>query len=324
MIDNKNTIAVYHWWDHPGDDKPYANLRTPIILSIATLRAVSDVPICVLDMSGRPKEDWGDFPSKLGFFVDEARQTMKAHAGRVAGWQHLSRFFDLKDWSEQWPGQEHENVMYVDSDVFWLRDPFPLSGVQHKMNINRWNTGFFYFERWDCEEFWEKFETYTMAAVFSEDIRQVLKKYVGYDAWYGVWDEMTLTYMANKHPEVFNFIPVEEHATLATIQNADLGTLKMLHANGLMVANPLCKNPGEREHCRGLLCLVIKELYHNMRKVLDDEDIFKIFTQRELLHYVPQNMSLFRDLGKLLGTRDVHGTQYHLSRALRPPVSLMP
>lgn len=317
-------IAVYHWWDHPGDAKPYANLRTPIVLSIATLRAVSDVPICVLDLSGRPKEDWGDFPRKLGFYVTEAEQSMRPYQNKVAGWRHLSRFFDLKHWGErhQWES-DHYQIMYVDSDVFWLRDPFPLSGDPEKMCINRWNTGFFYFEPWSNKEFWEIFESYTMAAIHSEDIRKVLKQYVGYDSWYGVWDEMTLTYMAKHHPELFHFLPVEEHATLGTIHSADLGKVKMLHANGLMVANPLCKIPGEREHCRGLLCLLIKEFYENIRKVLTDADLEVIFTPQELRHYTPQNMSLLRDLDRLLATRDPYGTQYHLSRALRPPVTLM-
>ena len=317
-------IAVYHWWDHPGDAKPYSNLRTPIVLSIATLRAVSDVPICVLDLSGRPKEDWGEFPQKLGFYVTEAEKSMQPYQSKVAGWQHLSRFFDLKHWGErqQWEG-DHYQIMYVDSDVFWLRNPFPLSGNPEKMCINRWNTGFFYFEPWNNKEFWEIFESYTMAAVYSQDIRKVLKQYVGYDAWYEVWDEMTLTYMARHHPDVFNFIPVDEHATLGTIHEANLDNMKMLHANGLMVANPLCKVPGERDHSRGLVCLAIKEFYENIRKVLPDEDIAVIFTPRELKHYVPQALSLFGDLDKLLATKDARSGQYHLLRALRPPVTLM-
>lgn len=40
---NPNLSAVYHWWSFPKGAPAYQNLRTPIVASIASLRAVSDV-----------------------------------------------------------------------------------------------------------------------------------------------------------------------------------------------------------------------------------------------------------------------------------------
>ena len=250
-------------------------MRIPIILSIATLRAVSDVEICVLDLSDR---DWGEWCRKLNFSVIKTQASMKKHKDKVAGWRNLSRFFDIKQLIDHSVDYKR-NIMYVDSDVFFFRDPFPLMCYTKKMCIERWNAGFSYFDRFHNQKFWDIYETYTMAAVYSEDIRQMFKKHMNYDTWQDVSDEMIVNYyMAVKHPELFNFLPDEEHATIATIARASLDRLKMFHSNSLMVSNPLCKIEEEREHSRGLLCLGIEEFYNNIRQVLSEEDLQKIYT----------------------------------------------
>lgn len=84
--------VFYHWWAHPGE-KP-TNLRTPILLSIATLRSVCDLPITVLDTSDRPI-DWMGFPEKLGFSVLPTRCSLERYKEKLEGWRFLSRIFDI-------------------------------------------------------------------------------------------------------------------------------------------------------------------------------------------------------------------------------------
>lgn len=309
--DDKKIVAHYHWWQHPGEPAPYANLRTPILLSIATLRAVSDIKIVVIDTTdSATQRDWGHFPEKLKFEVWQKPSHLMNYQKNIDGWRYLSRIYDVM---EAWHPL-HQTVMYTDSDTFWLKDPLPFDRDPSNFVFDGWNSGFFYFKRGGkMNVFYDIFDAYTRAAIFSHDIKEIMKKYVGYDAWYGVWDEMILTYMAHTHPELFNLTTVNEHSTIRTLQYADKHTVKMLHANGLMVANPVAKCPGEMNHCRGLLCLLIKEFYDNMMKVLDETDLKMIFTEKELARYLPRQMSLFDDLPKILATKDECGL-FHMQR----------
>jgi hypothetical protein len=313
------TGAVYHWWGSSTDAPPYANLRAPILLSIATLRAVSDVPILVLDgtrENGHPVEnDWAHFPQKLKFNVQRIDFEYARHKDKVPGYRHLSRVEDIartcvmSDW---------RTLMYVDSDVFFFRDPLPLHGDPAKFCFNGSNSGFFYHDFRD-PEFFEVFTSYTRAAIHSPDVRRVMRQYVGYDGWYGVWDEMILTYMKNHHPRLFAAIPFEEHTTVRALDESDAGTAKVFHANGLMVANDCPKNAGEKEHCRGLLGLIVREFYDNIVKVLDEADLKLVYTDAERRLYLPQQFNLLgEDLRRLKATQTADG-HYHTRRLMKSP-----
>lgn len=304
------TYAFYHWWSYPGEPPPYQNLRTPIIASLATLRGVSDVPIVVHDISDQ-QVDWGHFPEKLNFKVRRLKGSLRNNHGDIEGWRHLSRLFDLNAHAEM------ENlisqVMYVDCDVFWLRDPFPLATNSGKFCFDGWNSGFFYYYPQECELFFDIFKAYTMSAIYSEDVRAMLRSYIGYDAWYGVWDEMTLSYMTKKHPHLFERIPVEEHATLKNISSANPDKIKMFHSNGTMMQNEFKQIGGQKDHSRGLLCLVVKEFYDTIRKVLSEDDLVMMYGEQAIEHYLPKQFSLLDNIGRLVQLRDRSG-HFHIKR----------
>lgn len=307
-MNSKNTIAVYHWWDHPDDAKPYCNLRSPIIPAIATLRGVSDVQICVLDLSGKSKEYWGGFPEKLNFSVIPYKGSMEKYRDKVAGWLHLSRFFDVFKYAADCA--KDKNIMYVDSDVFWLKNPFPFEIDQQKMNINKWNTGFFYFNPKNInKQFFEIFQNYTISAIHSHDIRGVLKKYVNYNSWYDVWDEMIITYMAQNHADLFRFIGPKEHATIRTFPD-DIQSANMFHANGLMVGNPAPKTPGERNHCRGLLGLIVKNFYVNMIKALSAQDLSLVYNYQEVGYCFSKQFEISNDVINKIRSTNRDGNYY--------------
>lgn len=301
------TCAYYHWWCYEGEPAPYANLRAPILLSIATLRAVSKIPIVVLDVSSQ-LNDWGHFPQKLNFEVHNLECRLDKYNGHIDGWRHLSRIFDLRHWSIQ-RNRTRDLIYYVDSDVFFLRDPLPLSGNPNQFCWDGWNTGLFYFypSNFRLKDFYDIFKSYCIAGIYSKDFRDIMKSHVSYDAWYGVWDEMVLGYMKHKHPELFYIIPKEEHVTARTISSVD--SPKAFHCNGSMISNPIT---GE-VHARGVMCLKIQEFYDKITQVLDADDMRLVFGS-ELLEKMDGNrVSLFKSMPELPSIVDATG-HYQFNR----------
>lgn len=315
----KGTCAVYHWWHEEGDkEKVYTNVRSPVLLSIATLRAYSDVPIVVLDISGSDHHRcWGHFPEKLNFRVEQVDPIMKKYAGSVPGWRHLSRFFDVHHQLPQYVS-DLRTTMYVDSDIFWLKSPFPFAHNPSRMCISPWNTGYFYYNPDDAGLFFEVFDAFVKSAIHSTDFRRFLKTFIAYDSWFGVGDEETISYMAKARPELFHFLTHEEHGTIKTLKATKVERMKMLHGNGLLMKNSGTNNPGEREHSRGLACLVFKELYTALLKVFDDEDFSLVFDQQQLDYCLPNQFSLITEAERILGTEDEY-KNYHLDRCLPTP-----
>jgi len=300
-----NEPAVYyHWFGASNESPPYSNMRAPIIVSIATLRAVSDIPIIVMDVSEH-KTNWSDFPNKLNFQVTRPKCQLSHYKG-IKGWQHLSRLFDLEKYAQ------HETVIYSDSDVFWLLDPKPLLCNPNQFCFDGYNTGFFYYNPLDNNKFFELFKAYTISAINSPDIRNVLMKHVGYQSWYYVWDEMITTYIAKEHPELVNIIPPEEHGSPRRLIHTDLSNMKNLHLNGVYVKNPLPKVSGEKEHCRGLAGIIFSEFYEKLQTSLGN-DIDIVFTKSELQIGLKHQFSLLKDTNQLLNTLRDDG-HYELSQ----------
>lgn len=306
-----NCGAYYHWWDTANDCPPYKNLHSPILLSIATLRAVSpDLPITVF--KNELEKDWAHFPEKLKFDVVPIPFTLEERHSDKRGWRYLSRLFDLE------LRAKHDTVIYVDADVFWLKNPLPLLGDTQKFCFNGFNTGFFYYDRTSqiVQRFFEIFKAITIGALYDEAIRHLINKHVGYESWHYVFDEQSCTYLFHEHPDLFSQIPVAEHACTRDLMSTNIDDIRMLHCNGLMVANEYAKDVSEREHCRGLCCLIIKEFYDIIREVLDDDDLAMIFTERERSFFINNQISLKEEPNKLLSTRS-HDGHFHLRRCLK-------
>ena len=306
--------VYYHTFFNEDEHPAYTNLRVPTLLSIATLRAVNkDIEIVVLNGSENLLNNtWGKYKEELDFKVWHIDMHLAKNWGHIEGWKHLSRLFDLR--------RHAEEVIYCDSDVFWLKDPLPLECDQSKFCFDGWNTGFFYYGKSEhINRFFELFEAYTMASMANPDIRQIVKKEVGYEAWYDVWDEMILTHMTSRHSDLFELIPISEHCTMQKMEDPEWKLIpeevKMFHANGVMVNNFFPQRKGEEKHSRGLLCLIIKEFYDNLCKVLDPADIFD---NEAIEFYLENQTSLFdSQLTKSLKSRDGH---YQIKNMINPPI----
>jgi hypothetical protein len=280
------TCAVYHWWT--TGSQPYENTVAPIALSIATLRAVSDIPIVVFDISNDYK-DWGDLPKRLNFRVEKVTSTLEPYKDIVPGWKHLSRLFDIEYWGRFRLPQD-ATLMYVDSDVFFLKDPLPLACNPGKFCWDNWNTGFFYYNSWskDNQKLLEIFKTFSITAFFDEAFRERLRASTHYDSWYGVWDEMVLKYISSLYPELFTVIPKFEHTTAKTLKSVDPREAKMFHCNSLMVGDAV----SGYVHSRGVICLIFREFYEKLTKFLGLDDLNRFFSAETIRYYLERQLSI--------------------------------
>ena len=309
------TTAVYHWWNYSNETPAYANLSAPIVLAIACLRSVSDVPIIVLDVSDKDQE-WGHFPDKLNFSIVKINPYLSKYKNNVAGWRYLSRFFDLNRHVQT------DTVMYVDSDVFWFKNPLPFLQTPNKMCINPWNSGFFYYQPTKVKHFFHLFESYAMSAIFSGEIRNVMQTHIDWKGWYGVWDEMILKFMHDQNPELINRLSRNEHSITCEFVEADIDNIKMWHLNGLNVSNYVAKNADEQKHSRGLVGLTIKEFHSKIIQVLSESDLRMIYSQNEIDYYLPMQVSIFQNLDNLHRNR-MHEGHFILSKCLKQPSMLI-
>lgn len=279
------TTVLYHFWAHPEEPEVYRNVRTPVIMSIATLRAVSDIPIVVLDSSPQ-EQNWGHYPEKLNFRIERIQCSLEMYKNQIPGWRHLSRIFDVHKWKGP------SKIIYVDTDVFFFQNPFPLTGNFEYFCWNGWNSGFFYYDRttYENKKFYQLFENYTLSAMRSSELLTEMKKNIGYDAWYMIWDEMILQYMKKKHPDLFDIIPREEHLTAELLPHAKFDEAKIFHANGSLYKDPVT----DKEHVRGLFCLLFEEFYQLISNILSDNELKDIFGEQRMEFFNKNRISLFR------------------------------
>jgi len=296
-----NKAVIFHWWQEwsPGNKssfadtpKPYQNLRVPVVLSIATLRAHNNyIPIYLMDCSDHPAE-WDDFPEKLDFKVVPWKPYLQDYKNRN-GWKNLSRMGDIYEFSKRIPEQE---IIYTDSDIFWLKDVLPLWQQSDKFCFNHYNSGFYYYDKTSkhVKDFIELFKAYVTVALNDKNIRKQINSTVSWDFWYYVLDEVVMQYMWQKNPECVNKIGYAEHGLPRDIRwpNVNVKDIKMFHSNGMAVDNKFHKVNAEQKDSRGLVCLVFKELYDAIAKVLSQEDIESIFTREEINYYVPLQLSM--------------------------------
>lgn len=305
---------LYHWWGEKEDPPPYANLRAPILISIATFRYRNPyIPIFVLDISETP-QDWHYYPKLLNFNVVPWTPHLSHYSYRP-GWKHLSRLYDVAEFGSR---LDEDQIMYVDSDAFCLKEVFPTAFQEDGFCFNNWNSGFFYYNKNHSFRFFEIFKSFTMTALNDDNFRFFTRQFLPYNDWYYIADESILTYMYNKHRTLFKTVPIEEHLTAREIAKIDVTQAKVFHANGLMVNNEVTTVPGQREHSRGLLGLVIAEFWEALEKNLGPVHLAKLFTPEEIAYYQPMRVS-FTDpefVKRLLASKSESG-HYHLGPAIK-------
>ena len=294
-----NNIVVYHWFGEPTDNHDVAkNIRCPLIVSIATLRAVDPyvkiVVVNISDQGTKFKQQWEPYSTILDFQLWGVEEYLQRNYSDKAGHKHLSRLFDISriNWGN------NKTILYSDADVFWLKSPFPTYKNPNIFCFDGHNTGLFYFKNGSSfvKNFFELFESYAIGALNNEEIRTLMKKHVGYDAWYHVWDEMILTYMFQEHQELFIQMPKEEHCCARDLANIeDIRSIKAFHCNGMMVKN---LNTND-EHARGLCGILVKEWWDSINTVIEPTLIFK---QEDIDRHMPMQFSILNEPERITST----------------------
>lgn len=306
------TAVIYHWWGYKTDAPPIANLRSPIITSIATLRGVNaNIPIYVIDVSN-DKQDWMDYPRHLNFTVIEQPAFLKKNYSHRVGYQNLSRLFDINRVQYDFP---EDVLIYCDSDVFFLKDPLPLHQNSDLFCFNKYNSGFYYYNKQseNCKKFFEIFEAYALTALNDESFRYITKQFDDPKDYF-VLDETLMYYMYVKHRDLFGVVDAQEHFITSMAQGGyeyKTESIKMYHGNGTFVINPYAKSQYEEKYARGLMCLGIYELYKNLKRALSVEDIEKMYSELERRNFLAKQVSFNEDfLKKIVATKKESGHFY--------------
>jgi hypothetical protein len=295
--------VVYHWWSEESDAPPVDNLRTPVLHSIASLRAVDKtIPIYILDGSKKP-QNWHYWSSSLRFQVIPIKFAYEEEYADKPGYRNLSRIEDL--WNANIP---ENKVIYSDADVFWIRSPRPLAFDGSKFAFNKFNSGFFYYDRTSpaVHRFHRLWHAYVTTALNDENFRILSRQYTDYREWYFVLDETVLTYMAYKMPELFDLVDTNEHCTagMAVLDMPKPEQIKMFHTHGILVRDVFHRT----DHARGLTPLLIKECWESMKNIGEDK-LKLLYKQPYMDKYLPYQCSLFDTEvhGKLIATKTEKG-----------------
>lgn len=271
MLKFRESITlVYHWWSDYSDVKPYQDLRNPIIASIATLRAHNkDLPINVIDVSDQHK-DWGDFPKILNFQVIKSKPKIDLRLHKSS--KLCSRVWDVWEFAQQ---SKYDNFLFTDSDIFWLKDPFPLTQC-HDGNIDKFycnsNTGVWYFNK-NSQITSEVFRLWkfiiSRVLINDEDFwKELCEKVPSAIDGRPFQDEVAFGYLITQYPELYKSIDFDENYAIYRLLNDDplLDHVKCLHGLASVLGSK-----------RGLICLILKELKSSIKKIFTKEQIKTVF-----------------------------------------------
>jgi hypothetical protein len=306
IIEMKECV-VYHCWNCPDDEPPIKNLRSPLIISIALLRACNEnIPIYVIDGS-EPGEtiDLKDLAERLNFAIVPMTCSLSSYPD-APGWKNLSRIFDIEKLSQT---IEEDVILYNDTDVFWIQDPLPLHQDPSKFCFNVYNSGFFYYDKNKIyPRFLEIFKAYAITAMNDEAFRYITWQYSHPNPSYLVLDEAILCYLWHKHPHLFNKIELKEHwmASSVDLKHIDVEGVKMIHGNGLHVYNKFGTVHWKKNYARGLMPLLVQECYDRFITKLD---LKEVYSAEEIDYYAPLRIK-FSDhkfLENLLNCRTPEG-----------------
>jgi len=280
----ENKHIIYYWWNDNPNIKPHQDLKSPVILSIATLRSFhKNVPVTIFDISDfeRPKEDWKDFQNILNFDVVKTTTDLNTSSPRY--WKLCSKIADI---SKNIQFLKEDNIVFVDSDIFFLQQIFPLK-YEEQLDKNFYcyphNTGFFYFNK-NLESNKEIFElwanTINKCLIDEDFFTEVCLKINDYSTK-SLHDEISLRYLI-KEKKINNIknLDISESFVFnqTQIYAANYGRidsenfLKLKHKIKFIHAMLIYNGPK-----RGLLCLIIEELKQAISKSLNAELIKKIF-----------------------------------------------
>ena len=275
----KDTAIVVHWWNDNPSIRPYQDFSNPIILAVACVRVNNPtIPIYVIDTSAckRPDSSWYYYPYKLGFKVikaDSFLRELEKEFKKLYNTRLLSRVWDVELAMRNVP----ENIiMFMDADIFCLN---PLVAVvpegklvEHFYASN--NNGIWVYDK-RAGNAKLLFDTWkgTICRVFHDDDfrREIFAHNPGYGTFV-MQDEIIyralVTLMQN---EVRSASPLDNYLFywLYVDEPKVIDQIRGLHCLSFITGTD-----------RRRLFLVLRELWAQIVRVFDDNDMRLIFEGR--------------------------------------------
>ena len=276
---------IYHYWSDRGGPVGL-DFKNPLILSMATFRKFNRTSrIYVIDTSKKQIcNDWGDWPGRIGFEVHRREHALYKIEGRCVGpngihmyHRLLSKPATIYDFSNT---LEQPIIIFSDSDLMWVKNPFPLEADYTRCFCANHNTGFFYYDRslpliHKVFDLWTAFCT---QACVNNQFCQRVSKVIGTEHMH---DETILNYIQRQYPECFSAIPVEENCPFGMLARPEFNRrrVKALHIH--------CNNFNRYPHQKSLACICLKELYDITKDMIGEEEMNKMFSGHNI---VPTSM----------------------------------
>lgn len=280
-----NQALVYHYWNDGRDRKHYRNMAYPVVVSVATLRAVEpDIPVYVVDVSDEGG-DWGFYPELLDFKVVHRPPQLPVPWSPDIGlvrstYKYCSSIFDVTSLAGEIP---EGTIVFSDSDIFYLEPFLPLEPGD-KFNCTREFVGHYYYDKAAVPataflSLWKKCIT---RGVEDLEFRRHAASYYRLPRFFN--QESVFVYLCEvaSVERSVRFLAEEEHCFEPEYPHEGL---KLFHFAGAHFGNR-----------RGLAALAIEEYRNALFKVLGEREVFDVFGVRPGHKVVP-----FRDRGLLTG-----------------------
>ncbi len=205
-----STALIYHWWTEC--DRAEDDVSNPLIFSIASVRAYNKfIPIYVINLSSK-RIDWGVYPKKLNFKVYNKKSKFPENSYYQS--KLMSRVFDINEVSRLIP---ESDILFCDSDVFWIKDPLPLMNEMSLFNCNS-NNGVFYYRKTSkaAMNFLLEWQRDIDKTINNHEFRIEILSNFGFSLNFNIHDELVMRYTQLRHFDLYESIPLVENNIIFT------------------------------------------------------------------------------------------------------------
>jgi hypothetical protein len=268
-----NTHVIYYYFSDKSQ-KVSKDFKNPVIQSIASLRHWSkDVAISVLDVSDC-EVDWELYNHHFNFYVHKVNHPLKnlennlVHVdGASIFSKRLSRPIALYEYASY---VKEDLIVSCDANLFWIKDPFPLSGDHFNKFCSNNNSGLWYYNKnvTKCHDFMHTWNTLCAFVMTNYLMCDRVHKTIGRNS---IDERACMNFVQHRFPELYSFNPIEENCSFYNTlnENIDVNKIKALHVSSSSFK--YCCNE------KALACIYIKELREITDKMFGVDDMRYVF-----------------------------------------------
>jgi hypothetical protein len=278
------THVIYYYFSDKCQ-KVSKDFKNPVIQSIASLRNWNkDVKISVLDVS-ECEVDWELYHHHFNFYVHKLTHPLKnlentlvSVDGASIFSKRLSRPIALYEYASY---VNEDLIISCDSNLFWLKDPFPLGADHFSKLCATYNSGLWYYNKrvTKCHDFMHTWNSLCSFVMTNYLMCDRVHKTIGRNS---IDESCCLNFVQYRFPELYSLLPLEENCSFAHVLNENVNVHKL---KGLHISSSSLKYCGNE---KALACVYIKELREIMERMFGLDDMRSIFG--DLMNIVPYSI----------------------------------